>query len=153
MSVLWKTMSLLKDQFSPDLIDCAHKCLADKQCKAFNLRREAVARNSTVSLRMYWNMILKEVGKVGCFINQHRCDRYAMNSTCLCCLYIWTQGRRSHGSSGGNCPRCPNSAGATGCPFYQNCTSKFVRSSQELEFITIFKQCLSNLCLIFNHLL
>ena len=46
--------------------------------------------------------------------------------------------------------QCGDSTGATGCPFYRNCTSKFVRYSQELEFITIFKQCLSNLCLIFN---
>jgi hypothetical protein len=32
--------------------------------------------------------------------------------------------------------------GATGCPFCQNCTSKFVHYSQQLEFRTIFKQCL-----------
>ena len=44
------------------------------------------------------------------------------------------------------------STGATGCPFYRNCSSKLVRYSQELEFITVFKQCLSNLCLIFNQL-
>jgi hypothetical protein len=42
------------------------------------------------------------------------------------------------------------STGATGCLFYRNCNSKFVRYSQEFEFRTIFKQCLSNLCLIFN---
>ena len=48
--------------------------------------------------------------------------------------------------------QCGGSTGATGCPFYRNCTSKFVRYSQELEFITIFRQCLSNLCLIFNQL-
>ena len=29
-----------------------------------------------------------------------------------------------------------------GSPFCQNCTSKFVHYSQELEFRTIFKQCL-----------
>jgi hypothetical protein len=29
--------------------------------------------------------------------------------------------------------------GQLGCPFYRNCTSKFVRYSQELESITIFK--------------
>jgi hypothetical protein len=61
----------------------------------------------------------------------------------------YVQGRRSHG---GNWPRCRNSAGAARgqqlALFHQNCTSKFVRYSHELEFITIFKQCLSNLCLI-----
>ena len=55
------------------------------------------------------------------------------------------QGLRSLGGSGGNCPplpkQCEGSTGATGCPFYRNCTSKFVRYSQELEFITILKQC------------
>jgi hypothetical protein len=38
--------------------------------------------------------------------------------------------------------QCGGSTGATGCPFYRNCTSKFVRYSQELEFKTILKQCL-----------
>ena len=52
-----------------------------------------------------------------------------------------TQASRNHGD---NCPRCPNIAGATArLPFFcQNCTSKFVHYSQELEFRTIFKQCL-----------
>ena len=48
--------------------------------------------------------------------------------------------------------QCGGSTGATGCAFDRNCTSKFVRYSQESEFITIFKQCFSNLCLIFNQL-
>ena len=54
-------------------------------------------------------------------------------------LSVSNQGRRSHR---GNCPLCPNIAGATGCSFCQNCTLKFVHYSQKLEFRTIFKQCL-----------
>jgi hypothetical protein len=70
---------------------------------------------------------------------------------------VYTQECRSHGGSWGNCNCYPNSVGAvrgkqvalfTGTA----CTSKFVRYSQQWEFITIFKQCLSNLCLIFNQL-
>jgi hypothetical protein len=37
---------------------------------------------------------------------------------------------------------CGGNTGATDCPFCQNCASKFVHYSQELEFRTIFKQCL-----------
>ena len=64
-------------------------------------------------------------------------------------------GAGATGVAGATAPlpkQCGGSTGATGCPFYRNCTSKFVRYSQELEFITIFKQCISNLCLIFNQL-
>jgi hypothetical protein len=51
---------------------------------------------------------------------------------------------------------CGGSTGATGCPFFQNCTSKFVHYSQKFEFRTIFKQCLKmrysqqRLCLHFG---
>ena len=43
-------MSLLKDQFSPDLIDCAHKCLADKQCKAFNFKTRSSGKELNCQL-------------------------------------------------------------------------------------------------------
>jgi hypothetical protein len=66
------------------------------------------------------------------------------------------QGRRQPRGQRGQLPplpkQCGDSTGATGFPFYRNCTSKFVRYSQEFEIMTILKQCLSNLCFIFNQL-
>ena len=65
------------------------------------------------------------------------------------------RGARATGAAGATAPIAQTVRGQHGgpsCPFHWNCTSKFVHYSQELEFITIFKQCLSNICLIFNQL-
>jgi hypothetical protein len=60
------------------------------------------------------------------------------------------RGAGATGAAGATAPIAQTVHGATGCPFYRNYTSKFVRYSQKLEII--FKEHLSNLCLIFNHL-
>ena len=57
------------------------------------------------------------------------------------------RGAGATGAAGATTPIAQTVRGQHGgnrLPFYRNYTSKFVRDSQELEFITIFKQYLLN---------
>ena len=112
---------------------------------------------SPLYLSVLWSVVtnatLGTMSMVLALISQKKRKNFLRIFIVICANCDVTSKTEVPGAAGASAPLAQTvrgSTGATGCPFYRNCTSKSTRYSQELEFIIIFKQCLSNLCLIFN---